>query len=106
MTPSPPANAFFVSKTWTSRDQKVASTSDLPGSIFVLFQPHTAMVVVEALTAGRVDFIFNRRSGGSDVPVSIDTSVEDTLPDGSKKYSKKTLQEYLECAQQLVSNLR
>jgi len=106
-TPSPPASAFFVSKSWTSRERLVASSpSNIPGAIFVVFQPDVIEKVLKALENDRVDIVFNRKPGGADVPISIDTSVEETLPDGSKKRSMTATLEFLDCAQRVIGALK
>jgi hypothetical protein len=104
LTPSAPTNAHFVAKTKTSQQSRVASyPSDTPGAIFVVFQLDPAFsMIVDGLGANQVQIAFNRRQGGADVPVAIDTSVEDTLPDGTKKRSLVASSDFYRCVKELV----
>jgi hypothetical protein len=107
MTPSAPASAYFVSKLSTTRDQRAGThASDTPGAIFVTFQFDPVIsIITDGLVANSVNIAFSRRTGGADVPIAIDTSVEDTLPDGSKRRSRKTAVEFSQCAKNLIQGL-
>jgi hypothetical protein len=70
----------------------------------VIFQPDPIIgMIAEGLATDQVNLVFNRSPGGVDVPVALDTSVEDTLPDGKKKRSSKAALEFANCAQALVA---
>jgi hypothetical protein len=106
LTPNAPASAYFVSKLTNSRRQLVANQpSDTPGAIFSIFQAERTLdMLVNALAVDKVDIAFNRRIGGSDIPISIDTTVEDTLPNGTKKRSSTSTIEFFDCAKTLLES--
>jgi hypothetical protein len=95
LTPSPPATAYFVSGYTTTKDEVVLSEkSETPGALFtVLKAEHTLKVLAEGLARNKVVIAFARRLGGTDIQVSIDTSVE-TLPNGQRTRSPKATTEF------------
>ena len=101
-TPSPPFNAYFVSGTKTSAANKVDSVpSDTPGALFVIFQPAAMEMLVGSLVEKKVTIAFSRRRGGADVIVPIDTTVQDTDSNGTRKRTDKVALEFLDCAKLL-----
>jgi hypothetical protein len=108
-TPSRPASAYFVtSDLSTSRNSVIdTSPSDVPGGIFVVLHAEpTLRLIVNGFVNDKVVVAFNRRQNGIDIQVPIDTSIEDTAPDGKqRKRSPKAALEFSNCVEQLIKNI-
>lgn len=103
-TPSAPASAYFISGDTTTKDAIVGSyPPDVPGAIFVVsrLEP-TFSIIVHGLSADKVAIAFARNKGGTDVPVLIDTSVEETATNGKRTHSPKAAMDFADCAKTLM----
>jgi hypothetical protein len=108
LTPSPPATAYLVSGyTTTKGDVVLSEKSDTPGALFTLLKAEQALkVLVEGLSRNKVTIAFARTLGGTDIQLSIDTSVAETSPTGQRTRSLKAFMEFSDCTEQLTANLR
>jgi hypothetical protein len=108
LTPSRPASAYFVASDLSTSRQSVIDSgpSDLPGGIFVVLHAEpTLRLIVDGFRNDKVVVAFSRRQNGIDIQVPIDTSVEDTSPDGKqRKRSPKAAQEFMNCTENVISN--
>lgn len=103
-TPSTPASAVFISGTSTTKNAVVESSpSDIPGSIFVIFHfEQTFAIIAKSLIEDRVTIGIARTKGGTDIPITIDTSVVDTAASGQRTRSPKAVRDFGDCASSLV----
>jgi hypothetical protein len=104
-TPSPPASAYFISGTSTTKNSIVGSyPSDIPGAIFVVSQLSPGFeIIAEGLAADRLTIAFARTKGGTDIQLPIDTTVLDTADNGERTRSPKASLEFYDCAKSLLS---
>jgi hypothetical protein len=80
----------------------LSEKSETPGALFtVLKAEQTLKVLAEGLARNKVVIAFARRLGGTDIQVSIDTSVVETLPNGQRTRSPKATTEFSKCVEQL-----
>jgi hypothetical protein len=103
-TPSPPTNAYFVSGTSTTKNITVGSyPSDVPGAIFVVFKlSPTFEIIAQGLADDKLTIAFARKEGGTDVQVTIDTSVVDTAANGQRTRSPQASLDFAKCARSLI----
>jgi hypothetical protein len=105
LSPSPPASAYIVSGTTTTKAFFVAKhPSDTPGALFSVFNG-AAPILLDGITKEKMIIAFNRREGGADMQVAIDLTVEDTADDGRKTVSTKASQEFLSCSTSLLKSM-
>jgi hypothetical protein len=106
-TPSPPASAYFVSGTKTTKSAVVNQYhSDTPGAIFVVLRGETVLpILLEGLERSKVTIAFARNRGGMDIQLPIDTSVVETKPNGQRTHSPKTLLDFYECSSALLESI-
>jgi hypothetical protein len=107
LTPSPPASAYFVSGTKTTKSAVVGQyPSDTPGGIFVVLRPETVLpILMEGIGAHKITIAFARTQGGMDIQLPIDTSVAETKANGERIHSPKAATDFLECSQELLNSL-
>jgi hypothetical protein len=106
-TPSPPASAYFISGTKTTKSAVVGQyPSDTPGAIFVVLKGLDVLpILMEGLERSKVTIAFARQRGGMDMQLPIDTSVADTKPTGERTHSPKTLLDFYECSSELMNSV-
>ena len=106
-SPSPPASAYIVSGTTTTKPFFVSKyASDTPGALFSVFNLEgAAPILLDGIAKEKMVIAFNRREGGTDMQVTIDLTVEDTANDGRKTISTKASQEYLACSTSLLKSM-
>ena len=107
LSPSPPASAYMISGTTTTKPFFVAKyPSDTPGGLFSIFNFDGATpILLDGIAKEKIIIAFNRREGGADVQVAIDLTVEDTADDGRKTVSTKASQEFLSCSTSLLKSM-
>ena len=107
LTPSPPASAYIVSGTTTTKPFFLGKyPSDTPGALFSVFQlDGAAPILLDGIDQEKMIIAFNRREGGADMRVTIDLTVEGTADDGRKTVSTKASQEYLACSTSLLKSM-
>jgi hypothetical protein len=106
-TPSPPASAYFVSGTKTTKSAVVGQyPSDTPGAIFVVLKLETILpIMMEGLERSKVTIAFARKQGGMDILLPIDTSVVETKPDGQRTHSPKAVLDFYACSNELLESM-
>jgi hypothetical protein len=103
-TPSPPASAYFVSGSKTTKSAVVSHIpSDTPGAIFVVLKPEE--VQMEGLQRSKVTIAFARQRGGMDILLPIDTSVVETKPSGQRIHSPQAATDFLQCGKELLDSM-
>ena len=107
LSPLPPASAYIVSGTTTTKPFFVSKfPADTPGGLFSIFQLNGALpILLEGIAKEKMVIAFNRREGGADMQVAIDLTVEDTANDGRKTVSTKASQEFLSCSTTLLKSM-
>lgn len=108
LTPSAPANGYFVFGNETSKPSLVAKyPSDVPGALFSVFNIEpTFAKLVSAVDGGKVTFAFNRKDGSADIRVPLDLTVKDTNVNGQKTYSQQMVLDFYQCNRDLLKALR
>ena len=107
LIPSPPESAYFVTNNFSTNQSSIIESyrSDTPGAIVVIFQlDPTFELLADGLQKDKVTIAFNRRPGGTDLQIPIDTSVEKTTREGERIQSPKASLEFVRCAKQLLEN--
>lgn len=106
--PSPPATAYFIqNKFQTSKSLQVSSfNSDTPGAIFIISKIDAFSFIAEGINHDKVTIAFARKVGGQDVQVVIETDVQDTSPDGTRKRDPKPAIDFFACAKHLLENAK
>jgi hypothetical protein len=105
--PSPPASAYFISGTKTTKSAVVGQyPSDTPGAIFVVLNGETVLpILLDGLERSKVTIAFARERGGTDIQLPIDTSVVETKPNGERIHSPKALLDFSECSTELLNSI-
>ena len=106
-TPSPPASAYFVSGTKTTKNAVVDRyPSDTPGGIFVVLRPETVLpILIDGVAEKKIVIAFARTLGGMDIQLPIDTSVVETKPNGQRLHSPKAARDFLQCSKELINSM-
>jgi hypothetical protein len=105
-TPSPPASAYFVSGTKTTKNAVVGQyPSDTPGAIFVVLRPETVLPILMEGVGDKIVIAFARTQGGMDIQLPIDTSVAETKPNGQRVHSPKAAMDFLQCSKELLNSI-
>jgi hypothetical protein len=106
-TPSPPASAYFVSGSKTTKDSVLfTERSDTPGGIFVALKAEPNFsILAEGVQHDKVTIAFARERGGMDIQLAIDTSVVDTAQNGQRTHSPKASMGFFQCSQELLENM-
>jgi hypothetical protein len=106
-TPSPPASAYFVSGSKTTKSAVLSHIpSDTPGAIFVVLRAEEVLpILMEGLERSKVTIAFARQRGGMDILLPIDTSVAETKPNGQRIHSPKAATDFLECGKELLDSM-
>lgn len=107
LNPIAPKSAYFVVGNGTTKSLQLAGyASDTPGGYFAVFEiMPTYQHIMNGLENRQITIAFARRAGGTDVQFVVDTSVEETLDNGSKRHSDVAHREFLSCSGTLLKNL-
>jgi hypothetical protein len=101
--PATPASVYFVSEnSTTSKQYEVRRDTDTVGAVITVFRfMPTLPFILDGLARNKVTIAFSRKLGGMGVLVPIDTSVEQTADDGTRRRSQKAQLEFLNCGERL-----
>lgn len=108
-SPSPPETAYFVFSDFSTNKASLVGSypSDTPGALFSVFQILPAYAnLASDIEKGKVQIAFARRKGGQDLKIEVDLTVSDTSTEGKRERSRAAIEEYDNCAQALISQLK
>lgn len=109
LTPKRPSRAYLVSKDLTTSVEATVNTfeGDTPGSVFVVFDAVRGIqFATEMLLEEKIGIAFNQGMAEFDMLLSIDFGVIGTDSKGNRYRSRKTLDGFSSCLNEVTKTLQ
>lgn len=98
--PSPPSRAYLIGSKFETNVGSLVSAeeSDLPGSLFSVFQSSPSVeIFLAALQSKKITIAFNKKGGASDIQLPLELDVAQTDQTGTRIRSDQATQDFSQC---------